>query len=161
MSRPLFTLNGLTKLYQGAIVWKHLKHPNTVPFFGVSGTPFQLGSSWMSGRVSEEAPSAWSGVSPSCCAGSTLHSRPIVHGDLKEVRRFLRSLTQPLINDSAKYSRRRCRLTHFGLATVSPYPGSTVTIPNRKCYPLRWTAPGVLRGGIGISKEQTSIRLAW
>lgn len=46
---PLAPLNGLAKPYQEAIVWKHLKHPNIVPFLGVSGTPFQLVSSWMSG----------------------------------------------------------------------------------------------------------------
>ena len=30
-------------------MWKYLTHPNIVPLLGVSTTPFQLISNWMSG----------------------------------------------------------------------------------------------------------------
>ena len=33
--------------YGEAVVWKRLKHPNVVPFLGVSTTPLQLVSRWM------------------------------------------------------------------------------------------------------------------
>jgi len=34
---------------QEAVTWKHLIHPNIVPLLGVTITPFQLISNWMSG----------------------------------------------------------------------------------------------------------------
>ena len=34
---------------QEAIMWKHLTHPNIVSLLGVTPTPFQLVSNWMSG----------------------------------------------------------------------------------------------------------------
>ena len=34
---------------QEAVVWKHLTHPNVLPLLGVTVTPFQLISNWMSG----------------------------------------------------------------------------------------------------------------
>lgn len=30
-------------------MWKHLKHPNILPLLGVTTTPFQLVSNWVSG----------------------------------------------------------------------------------------------------------------
>ena len=35
--------------YRGAVVWKHLDHPNIVPLLGVTSTPLQLISEWMTG----------------------------------------------------------------------------------------------------------------
>jgi len=34
---------------QEAVVWKRLTHPNVLPLLGVTVTPFQLVSNWMSG----------------------------------------------------------------------------------------------------------------
>ena len=34
-------------LYQEAVVWKRLNHPNIVPFHGVTLRPLQLVSNWM------------------------------------------------------------------------------------------------------------------
>jgi len=36
-------------LFQQAVVWKHLEHPNIVPFLGITSTPLQLISEWMPG----------------------------------------------------------------------------------------------------------------
>ena len=33
--------------YKEAVVWKRLKHPNIVPFLGVTIEPFQFVSEWM------------------------------------------------------------------------------------------------------------------
>ena len=47
-SRLLFP-HGPQLFYQEAVVWKHLVHPNIVPFRGVTAAPLQLISDWMSG----------------------------------------------------------------------------------------------------------------
>ena len=40
--------------YGEAVVWKRLKHPNVVPFLGVTTTPLQLVSRWMpNGTITE------------------------------------------------------------------------------------------------------------
>ena len=36
--------------FKDAVMWKHLKHPNIVPLFGATITPFRLISRWMSGE---------------------------------------------------------------------------------------------------------------
>ena len=46
---PFAVLRGAPKSFQEAVVWKHAKHPNIVPFLGVTSAPFQLVSDWMSG----------------------------------------------------------------------------------------------------------------
>ena len=54
-STPLTSLHFLSffsdekpqTLYQEAVVWKHLAHPNIVPLLGITSTPLQLISEWM------------------------------------------------------------------------------------------------------------------
>ena len=46
---PYAVLKGIPKFYQEAIMWKHEKHPNIVPFRGVTIVPLQLIFDWMSG----------------------------------------------------------------------------------------------------------------
>lgn len=46
---PLPALKRAQKSYQEAIMWKHARHPNIVPFLGITSTPFQLVSNWMPG----------------------------------------------------------------------------------------------------------------
>ena len=48
-SPPPTVLKEARKFYQGTIMWKHGKHPNIVPFLGVTIVPLQLISDWMSG----------------------------------------------------------------------------------------------------------------
>jgi len=41
-------------LYQGAVVWKHLKHQNIVPLLGITPIPLQIISEWVpSGDLTE------------------------------------------------------------------------------------------------------------
>ena len=47
-ARPIIA-NQVQIFCQEAVVWKHLTHPNILPLLGVTVTPFQLISSWMSG----------------------------------------------------------------------------------------------------------------
>ena len=46
---PLTVLKWVPKFYQEAIMWKHGKHPNIVPFRGVTIVPLQLISDWTPG----------------------------------------------------------------------------------------------------------------
>src|ERR1700742_183357 len=45
---PVIT-NEVQIFCQEAVVWKRMTHPNVLPLLGVTVTPFQLVSSWMSG----------------------------------------------------------------------------------------------------------------
>ena len=38
----------LQALFKGAAAWKRLRHPNIVPFIGVTASPLQIISGWMS-----------------------------------------------------------------------------------------------------------------
>ena len=50
ISPPLFVVLTLPqKSYQEAIILKHMRHPNIVPFVGIAGAPPQLVSKWMPG----------------------------------------------------------------------------------------------------------------
>ena len=42
-------VNEIQIFCQEAVVWKHLTHPNVLPLLGITVTPFQLISKWMSG----------------------------------------------------------------------------------------------------------------
>jgi len=66
-----------------------------------------------------------------------LHSNQVVHGDLKG--------PSVLIDNAGT-----ARIADFGLATVT---GLEPAVPIQKCYSIRWTAPEVLRGETGVSKE--------
>ena len=49
-SFPLHTTtNGTQAFCKEAVIWKNLKHPNVLPLLGVTTTPFQLISNWVSG----------------------------------------------------------------------------------------------------------------
>ena len=43
------TTNGTQAFCKEAVIWKHLKHRNVLPLLGVTTTPFQLISNWVSG----------------------------------------------------------------------------------------------------------------
>ena len=51
---PPTALERVPKFYQEAIMWKHGKHPNIIPFWGVTVTPLQFVSGWTSnGNITE------------------------------------------------------------------------------------------------------------
>jgi serine/threonine protein kinase len=94
--------------HREAVTWKHLSHPNIVPFLGVTFDPLQLVSAWMPGgslteyikehpsksrlvlvcfvllhRFSSSLPRQLHGVVEGL---NYLHSRSVIHGDIKGVR---------------------------------------------------------------------------
>jgi len=103
---PLLTSS--QTLYQEAVVWKRLTHPNIVPLLGITPTPLQLVSEWMTGGSLAEyikknpdtdrlglvgTPLVMftlrlpryqsSDIAKGLCY---LHSCNVIHGDLKGVR---------------------------------------------------------------------------
>ena len=98
-------------------MWKRLTHPNILPLLGVTITPFQLVSNWMSGgdlpEYIKKYPDAdrlgLVGAFPwrlprtyPCCQLSDvakglcyLHSCNVIHGDLKGVCSVLNRVSQP------------------------------------------------------------------
>lgn len=113
--------------YRDAVTWKRLEHPNLVPIFSITTNPFQIVSSWVSGadlldgvkNPGADRLGLLSDVAEGLCY---LHSRDVIHGDLKGFN--------ILIDNSG-----HARITNFGLAVVT----------SRRTQ--RWAAPEVLEGG--------------
>ncbi|KAF9644348.1 kinase-like protein [Thelephora ganbajun] len=131
--------------YQEAIVWKYLIHPNVVPFRGITTTPLQLVSNWMPGGDLTDYINKHPDVDRLGLLGDVvrglryLHSRNVVHGDLKG--------PNILVDDTG-----RARITDFGFATVTHNLDSMWSAPPGHGHSERWTAPEVLNGG-KFSKE--------
>ena len=111
------SLKGTPKLYQEAIVWKYLSHPNIVPFRGTTIIPFQLVSDWMPGGNLMEYIHKYSDANRLalvCFSAAArgklltpfqlfditeglnyLHSRHVVHGDIKGVYKLRKMPLQP------------------------------------------------------------------
>jgi len=125
-------------------MWKYAKHPNIVPFLGVTSAPLQLVSNWMPGGNVMEYIKQHPGADRLALlldvaeALHYLHSRHVAHGDL---------IGPSILVDDAG----RACLTDFGLATITPDLEPAVSI--HECYSIRWAAPEILRGEIGVSKE--------
>ena len=130
--RPLFpVLKGISTSFQEAVMWKHAKHPNIVPFLGVTNTPLQLVSNWMPGGNVMEYIKGHPGADRLALVRYSLlrdpdplppyqlldvaealhylHSRNVVHGDLKGVCELRKKPSNLLTKVLAKHSRRRCR----------------------------------------------------
>ncbi|KAF9789504.1 kinase-like domain-containing protein, partial [Thelephora terrestris] len=120
---------------KGAIVWKHLDHPNIVPFKGVTLDPPQLVSEWMPGGELRE----YIKKNPSTnlinlllgVAGGLayLHSHDIIHGDLKGSNIF--------VDGSGN-----ARITDFAASSSDEYG-----------FTPRWTAPEIFRGEATANKK--------
>ena len=176
-ARPIIA-NQVQIFCQEAVVWKHLTHPNVLPLLGVTVTPFQLISSWMSGGdlpyYLKENPDAdrlelvcalllclshahsryqLSDVARGICH---LHSCNVIHGDLKGVcvcstSRFTMALTPGQPNVLVDHSG-NALIADFGLATVAQNLDSVQSTTHRGGHTPRWAAPEVLTEGT-FSKE--------
>ncbi|KAF9789176.1 kinase-like domain-containing protein [Thelephora terrestris] len=132
----------LTKrsLCKEAVVWKHLDHPNIVPFKGVTFDPLQLVSKWIPGgelkeyvvRGSSQANliSLLLGVAKGL---GYLHSRNVIHGDLKGANILIDANDNP-------------RIVDFGLATVARDSDSLASTSGQMGTTARFTAPEILKG---------------
>ena len=162
-------------------MWKRLEHQNIVPFLGITLTPLQLVSEWMPGGTLAEYIKKNPGTDRLVLVGalltvlmiisclfhhqlsdvadglSHLHSRNVIHGDLKGVCNYSKSrltvvLTpgqQSILVDSSG----RARITDFGLATVTKRVGSVLSVLEEYQQIARWTAPEILNDQGSYSKE--------
>jgi len=165
-------------------VWKHLTHPNVLPLLGVTITPLQLISNWMSGghlpNYLENHPDAdrlgLVGVLLLCLSHTHtryqlsdvarglchLHSCNVIHGDLKGVCGSMSAFTavltpgQPnvLVDHSGN-----ALIADFGLATVAQNLDSVRSATHQGGHTPRWAAPEVLTEGT-FSKEADTFSFA-
>jgi serine/threonine protein kinase len=93
-----------------------------------------------------------------------LHSRNVIHGDLKGVRgrsksRFATALTHVqlniLVDDSG-----HARLADFGFATVTQNLDSIRSAQSHRGYTVQWAAPEILMGD-DIARKQTFSLSRW
>ena len=163
---------------QEAVVWKRLTHPNILPLLGVTITPFQLVSNWMSGgdlpdylKKNSDADrlklvGAPPVVSIPCSLQAQLsdvveglyhlHSCNVIHGDLKgvcncSISRFITVLTPIQPNVLVDHSG-NALIADFGLATVTQNLDSIQSATHQAGHTPRWAAPEVLKEGT-LSKE--------
>ncbi|CCM03212.1 uncharacterized protein FIBRA_05336 [Fibroporia radiculosa] len=127
------------QFYREAILWKQLHHTNIVPFLGVSATDtmeLMFVSPWMDNgdivSYLEKHPEVErvSKIMNIVDGLSYLHTRNIIHGDLKSANILVNRVGVPCLAD-------------FGLSTVI-YNADTVNITSRttgRAGTLRWMAP--------------------
>ncbi|KAF9644146.1 kinase-like protein [Thelephora ganbajun] len=122
-----------------AVMWKRLTHPNIVPLLGITTTPFQLISDWMSGGdlpgyIAKNPDVDRIGLLSDVTEGLYyLHSCNMIHGDLKG--------QNILVDDSG-----HARIVDFGFAIVTRNLDSMSSASHHNGYTPRWTAPEVLDG---------------
>ncbi|KAF9789481.1 kinase-like protein [Thelephora terrestris] len=136
-------------LYQEAIMWKRLDHKNIVPLLGMTKTPLQLISEWIPGGNLTEYIIQHSNANRRDLARDIaeglyyLHSRNVVHGDLKGPN---------ILVDATG----RARITDFGLATVTQNVDSFRSTAGEPAHTPRWTAPEIL-GGEGSHSTEADV----
>ncbi|KAF9642665.1 kinase-like protein, partial [Thelephora ganbajun] len=129
-----------------AVVWKQLDHPNIVPFKGATLDPLQLVSEWMPGGELREYVKNNSGTNPiSLLIGiaeglAYLHSREVIHGDLKGPN---------IVVDASG----NARIVDLGLASIVRDPSSVVNTSDDNGHTPRWTAPEIFRGAPASKKS--------
>ena len=159
-------------------MWKRLRHPNIVPLLGITVTPLQLISEWMSGGdlpgyikghhdvdrlglvgslllclLYTQSHYQLSDVAKGLCY---LHSCNVIHGDLKGVRdnsisRYATALTpgQPnILVDNSDTA----RIVDFGFTMVTQNSDSIQGPSSQRGYTPQWAAPEALIEG-AYSKE--------
>ncbi|KAJ8083247.1 hypothetical protein PM082_009119 [Marasmius tenuissimus] len=136
-----------------AILWRQLKHPNVLPFFGIYRLEHTqqlcLISPWMEKgnlvgflkATKREDVDHYTLVYDVTSGLAYLHSRKIVHGDLKG------------LNILITCSFRAC-IADFGLSRITDTNGLRITTSTtRPVGTARWLAPELLIGSGGPSKE--------
>ncbi|KAF9644755.1 kinase-like protein [Thelephora ganbajun] len=122
---------------QEVVMWKRLKHSNVVPLLGITISPFQLISDWMSGgdlpEYIKKNPDAdriglLSDVAKGLCY---LHSCNVIHGDLGGPN---------ILVDRDGHA----QITDFGLAIVTQNLDSIRSASSDEGHAVRWTAPEIL-----------------
>jgi len=162
-------------------MWKRLTHSNIVPLLGVTITPFQLISDWMSGGDLPEYLKKHSDVNrldlvggPLLCLSRAqsrsqlsdvaqglcyLHSCNVIHGDLKGVcSRSISRLTATLTPGQPNIlvdDSGNARIVDFGLTTVTQNLDSQQSTSCHQGHTPRWTAPEVLSGGVHTKEADT------
>lgn len=120
-------------------MWKRLDHKNIVPLLGITTAPLQLVSKWMPDGNLMEYVGKHSNTNRHDLLSDIaeglhfLHSRNIIHGDLKG--------PNILIDGGG-----RARIADFGLATVTRNLDSVRSPSDDHGHTVRWAAPEVLRG---------------
>ncbi|KAF9063268.1 kinase-like domain-containing protein [Rhodocollybia butyracea] len=127
-----------------ALLWRQLRHPNILPFFGVNTTLFGfcLVSPWMSNGdivtyLKNHPDHGRRSVIMEIADGlNYLHSLkpPVVHGDVRGAN--------ILMNDDG-----HCCLADFGLAIASESTGLLTTTGHGTRGAIRWMAPELIHTG--------------
>ncbi|KAF9789479.1 kinase-like domain-containing protein [Thelephora terrestris] len=129
-----------------AVVWKYLNHPNIVPFKGVTFDPPQLISEWMPcgelrHHVRSNPDTDFSSLLLGIARGLVyLHSKGVVHGDLKG--------QNIMIDESGT-----ARIIDFGLAKIVRGSHSSQSTSRGHGQTVRWTAPELLQNDMMVTKE--------
>ncbi|KDQ52543.1 hypothetical protein JAAARDRAFT_50223 [Jaapia argillacea MUCL 33604] len=130
----------LQAFFREAVVWKHLRHSNVIPFIGVYATPseFNLISPWMANGdiisfLKANLDADWQNLVLDIVEGlSYIHGMELVHGDLKGANILINSRLEACLSD-------------FGLTTAlsasdAPLSTSSAVIAGS----ARWLAPELI-----------------
>ncbi|KAF8999176.1 kinase-like domain-containing protein [Cyathus striatus] len=157
-SSEIHKINDLLKVafYKEAILWRHLVHPNLLPFYGIyqlgdTGGRICLVSPWMSngnisgylGQHPEKTVSSWY-IADIAYGLAYLHRKSIIHGDLKGLN--------VLISDHGT----AC-LADFGLSSVfidtASLAWNSYDTSVSRAGTVRWQSPELIAGSDGTTKE--------
>ncbi|KAF9644732.1 kinase-like protein, partial [Thelephora ganbajun] len=135
--------------YREVVVWKRLQHPNIVPFLGVptkTPPPFEFVCNWMeNGRITKYMSVDWDVDRISLLWDVAdglhyLHSRNIIHGNLKDAN--------ILIDEDG-----HACLTDFWLTSITRGEDSARSPQDSNvANTTTWAAPEILKGG-PVTKE--------
>ncbi|KAF9642512.1 kinase-like protein [Thelephora ganbajun] len=141
------TSEGAFKIFRReAVMWKRLEHPNILPLLGVTTSPFQLVSDWMSGGdlpeyIKKNSNADRIGLLCDVAKGlHYLHSRDVIHGDIKGAN--------ILVDDSG-----HACIADFDEATVVKDEDSVEDDSDILDHNPRWAAPEVLEKGTCSKKS--------
>ncbi|KAF9643883.1 kinase-like protein [Thelephora ganbajun] len=122
-------------------MWKYLEHPNILSLRGVTMNPPRLISDWMpngnlSNYIGNNANADRLGLISDIVEGfKYLHSRDVIHGDIKGLN---------ILVDNPV----RARIADFGISIVTRNDNSLRPATDQSMiFTLRWAAPEVLQGG--------------